>query len=169
MKVKQVLAAALLLVTTAQTTSDAIVIKPSQAPGGKMTREKYQTYLNLFNHRDPRFTLYYDPAIVFDHGDTGGMLRGREGILSYYRNAWKELHENVSAGEVIIDNENGVMAVELTTDLTATADVVSTPGIKMKKGDRLVLKEVVLYGLRHGLITWVRGPEQSRKMTRAGE
>lgn len=156
------LAAAALAAAGAASAQELDTSRRCSTAGEGMTRAKYQTYLDRFNALDESYAELYDDDIVFDHGSTGGLIHGPDAILEYYRNVWPQIDEKLSAGEVIIDNLNGVMAVELTTDLTATKDTVGIPGIDMKQGDRVVIQAVLLYGLCDGRMTWVRGAPISR-------
>lgn len=132
-----------------------------------MTQARFAAYLAKVNASDLGFVEFYHPDVWFDHGSTGGMLRGRDAIAAYYRNAWSQMRERITAKAVVIDNESGQMAVELRTELEATEDVTRTPGITMKKGDRVILTGMVIYGLDKGQIISIRGVDDTRQVIKA--
>ena len=126
--------------------------------GQRMTREVYAAYLAAFNAGDDRYAEIYAPDVVFDHGPYG-VLRGRQAILDFYRDIRTQLKERVTASEVVIGEDQKVMAVELTTELTAVRDGVKLPSRTepLKKGETLITRGVVFYGLSDGRVVTIRG------------
>ncbi len=136
------------------------VPNPSAAPvagqGGAMTRPEYADYLSSFDSGSDHYADYYAPDVVFDHGPYG-ILRGRQAIVDFYHGIRKELRETVTASEVVIDNEHGIMAAEIATRLTALRNGVKLPSHPLDKGDTFVSRGVVFYGLSGGRIVSIRG------------
>lgn len=133
-----------------------------------MTREKYERYVQLFNAGDRRFAEFYAPDVVFDARPAPQPLRGRQAILDLYAGLWKQLKEEITIGAVVIDNEQGLMAVELTNRITATADEVKLPSRTLNRGDVSVGSGVIVYGISDGRITYIREARSGRSFTPAG-
>ena len=132
-----------------------------------MTREKFEDYLRLFSKGDHRYADYYDPDVVFSARPAPKPLHGREAILDLYDGLHKQLTENVTAGLVVIDNDQGVMVVELTNRIVATQDNVKLPSRTLNKGDVSVGSGVMVYGLRNGRIVSIREGISRRTFTPA--
>ena len=129
---------------------------------GPMTHEKYARYIDTFNRHDLRFVEFYAEDVVFDKGKVDGILKGREAIAEWYRNIWQDLTEKVTPQVVTIDSAQNLMIVELRTELTATRDGVQRPNMTLNKGDRLVVDGAVVYTLRDGSISSLRGVSTAR-------
>jgi ketosteroid isomerase-like protein len=127
-----------------------------------MTREKFAEYIRRFNRRDEGYADLYADDVVFEHGPYYGTLRGRQGILDFYRQTWKSFAQTLVPGDVVIDNERGLMAVEITTHLVARVDGVASQSRPqgMKAGDEIVSMGVVFYEIHGGLIKHIRGAAQ---------
>jgi hypothetical protein len=134
-----------------------------------MTREKYERYVQLFNARDHRYAEYYDPKVVFDARPAPQALHGRQAILDLYDGLWKQLDEHITIGRVVIDNEQGLMAAEITNRITATQDNVKLPSRTLNKGDVSVGSGVIFYGLSNGRISSIREAKSGRTVTPAGQ
>lgn len=130
----------------------------TSAPQTRMTRKRYSEYVRLFNARDDGFVQYYQENVEFDHGTVYGVLHGRQGVLDFYHSFWNNIDEEIVAGKMAIDNESGVMLVELTTRLRAKKDGVRIASrILEHKGDVFVTHDVVAYEIVDGLITTIGG------------
>jgi ketosteroid isomerase-like protein len=142
---------------------------PARDATSRMTPEKYAEYVRLFNAEDPRYAQFYSDDIVFDHGPVYGMLRGRQAIVDFYKGIWVKIHETLQVGAVVIDNDHGLMAVELSTHLVARKPGVTTPSHPegMKVGDEFVTRGVVIYTLRDGKIVQIRGAVEGNSFTPA--
>jgi len=127
------------------------------APSSRMTLERYAEYLRLFNSGDDRYADLYDDEVVFDHGPFYGVLRGRQAIVDFYRDIRTQMQETVTATEVIIDEQHGVMAAELTTELRAIRDGVKLASRTLNTGDVYTSRGAVIYGLKDGRIVSIRG------------
>jgi len=132
-------------------------------PSAAMTRGKFAEYIRRFNHRDEHYAAFYADNVVFEHGPYYGTLRGPQAILDFYHNTWKSFAQTLVPGDVVIDNDRGLMAAEMTTHLVAQVNGVASqshPG-GMKIGDEIVSKGVVFYEIRDGKITHIRGAAQN--------
>lgn len=126
------------------------------APNTGMTQDAYHLYLQRFSAGDDRYADMYDDNVVFTHDPKFGTLRGRQAILDFYRKIRLDLKETVQASMVVIDNEQGVMAAELTTQLVAIRDGVEMPSGRLNMGDTIISRGTVYYGLRDGRIITIR-------------
>jgi quinol monooxygenase YgiN len=112
---------------------------------------------------------FYAEDVVFDKGKDDGILKGRQAIADWYRKIWEDLAETVTPQVVAIDSAQNSMMVELRTALTATRDGVQRPNMTLNKGDRLVVDGAVVYTLKDGLITSLRGVSTARDAQRVSE
>jgi ketosteroid isomerase-like protein len=127
-----------------------------------ITRERFAEYIHRFNAQDERYADLYADDVVFEHGPYYGTLRGPQAILDFYRNTWKSFRQTLVPGDVVIDNDRGLMAAEMTTHLVARVDGVASQSHPegMKAGDEVVSVGVVIYEIRDGRITHIRGAPQ---------
>jgi ketosteroid isomerase-like protein len=134
----------------------------ARANPGAMTRERFAEYIHHFNTRDERYADLYADDVTFEHGPYYGTLRGRQAILDFYRQTWKSLTQTLVPGDVVIDNDHGLMAAEMTTHLVARVEGVASQSHPegMKTGDEIVSVGVVMYEIRNGRITHIRGAPQ---------
>lgn len=124
---------------------------------GPMTRRKYLTYLYFFNHNDPRFADFYDKDVVF-RTEPFGTVRGRKAIARRFGILHRQLQETIVPTEIAIDSRHHLMAVELINHIRALQDNVKLPSHTLNKGDELILRGVIIYGLANGRIDLIRGP-----------
>lgn len=129
---------------------------PAAADEG-MTPAAYAAYLERFNAGDESYAEIYHPDVVFEHDPKFGTLRGRQAIIEFYRNIRQQLKEEVKVSTLVIDNERGLMAAELTTRLVATRDGVDMPSGRLNTGDAIITRGTVYYGLKDGRIVSIRG------------
>jgi ketosteroid isomerase-like protein len=142
----------------------------AQASATTISRERFAEYIHRFNTQDERYADLYADDVVFEHGPYYGTLRGPQAILDFYRQTWKSFVQTLVPGDVIIDNDRGLMAAEMTTHLVARADGVASQSHPegMKAGDEVVSVGVVIYEIRNGKITHIRGAPQKAVFHPAG-
>ena len=133
---------------------------PSIEAGG------FGRYVDTFNSADMSFVDYYTPDVVFDKGDDGKLV-GRDAIASWYANFWQDFDETLTPLAVAIDRGGEVMMVELRTELVAKRDGFRWRGRTYAKGDRLIVDGTIVYGLRNGLISSIRGGAEGRQIIAA--
>lgn len=145
-------------------------VTPLTSAAGTVTREKFAEYIRRFNHRDERYANFYADDVVFEHGPYYGTLRGPQAILEFYRKTWTSFAQTLVPGDVVIDNDRGLMAAEMTTHLVAQVNGVASQSHPegMKIGDEIVSKGVVFYEIRDGKITHIRGAAQNAVFHPAG-
>jgi len=140
--------------------TDATVARPI------MTREKFRHHLERLNEGDPLQANDYSPGVVFE--TACGELQGRQAVLDYFRDLRGRLRLTLIPGAIVIDNERGIMGVELTSRIVALVDRVKVGERSMAKGDVLTRRQVVFYGISDGLITSVRNARRDGRLFRAG-
>ncbi|MXO65294.1 nuclear transport factor 2 family protein [Altericroceibacterium endophyticum] len=128
---------------------------PPTVTAPRMTRAKFRDYLKLFGRFDERFVSYYDEDVVFSASPAPRPLHGRDAILELYRPLRKNLGEDVTIHELVIDSEAGVMIAALTNRLTAYG-TVTLPSSTLEQGDQLLLSGAIIYGLEDGRISLIR-------------
>lgn len=135
--------------------------------GGSMTPKMYQEYVRRFNAQDDSYGEFYADDVVFDHGPVFGILKGRQAVVDFYRAFWPKFHETLEIGAIVIDNEHGQMAVEVSTHLVARQAGVALPSHPqgLHPGDEFVTRDVVIYTLCSGKITHIRGAVEGQSFT----
>jgi len=143
---------------------------PDCRKGGSMTPTMYQEYVRRFNAQDEGYAQFYADDVVFDHGPAFGILNGRQAVVDFYRAFWSRFHETLEIGAVVIDNEHGQMAVEVSTHLVAREAGVTLPSHPqpLQPGDEFVTRDVVIYTLCRGKIMHIRGAVEGRSFIPRG-
>lgn len=126
--------------------------------------EDFARYVNTFNAADPGFVEYYSQDVVFDKGPPEGQLIGRNAIAAWYAQLWASFDETITPMALAFDSRQGVLMVELRTQLTARRDGVTWRDRVYDKGDRLIVDGVVIYTLQNGLISSLRGASDIREI-----
>lgn len=133
-------------------------------PAARMTREKVLEYYARFNAEDERYAEFLTDDVVYPYPFLGVTFHGPKEIVDHYKKFWVTgIKERREPDTIIIDNEAGVMAVEL------TARIVAKPGMTpklptgevVKPGEEWVGHSVMIYTLRDGKISSIRGAQSS--------
>lgn len=132
-------------------------------PAERMTREKLLEYFERFNTEDERYGELLADDVVFPH-PTGGTLRGRKEVVAHYKKFWDSgIRERREPDLIVIDNDAGWVAVQLTVRITAKPGI--TPklptGEEVKPGEEWVGNNVIFYEIRDGRISFIRGGRSS--------
>lgn len=128
---------------------------PATVVSPRMTRAKFEDYMELFGRFDERFTYYYTDDVVFAASPAPEPLHGREGVLGLYRPLRANLGEDVTIHNLVIDSEANLMIAGLTNTLTAYDEVV-LPSTVLQAGDQMILSGAIVYGLKDGRIALIR-------------
>lgn len=128
---------------------------PATVTSPRMTRAKFEDYLELFRRFDERFTYYYADDVVFAASPAPAPLHGREGVLGLYRPLRKNLGEELTVHHLVIDSQANLMIAALTNKLTAYGKVV-LPSTVLEAGDQMILSGAIVYGLKDGRIGLIR-------------
>lgn len=126
--------------------------------------EDFARYVETFNAADPGFVEYYSQDVVFDKGPPEGKLIGRNAIAAWYAQLWSSFDQTITPMAVAFDSHQGVLMVELRTQLTARRDGVAWRERVYGKGDRLIVDGVVIYTLENGRISSLRGASDIREI-----
>ena len=143
---------------------------PASAAEGEehMTHEQYDAYLAAFNAGDDSFADYYDDDVVFYHAPMFGTLRGKQAIVDFYRDIRTRIEETVTATTVVVDNDKGIIAAELSTRLVAKQPGVAMPSGNLDVGDAIISDGTVYYTLKNGKIAVIRGSKSGARKVLAG-
>lgn len=143
---------------------------PAVAAEGEqqMTHEQYDAYLKAFNAGDDSFADFYDDDVVFYHAPMFGTLRGKQAIIDFYRDIRTKIDETVTATTVVVDNDHGIMAAELSTRLVAKQPGVAMPSGDLNVGDAIISEGTVYYTLKNGKIAVIRGSKSGARKVPAG-
>ncbi|MBW8743556.1 MAG: nuclear transport factor 2 family protein [Sphingomonas sp.] len=159
----------MLLITGLQADARPPAVAGHTAQAPAMSREKFQRYVALFNTQDPDFLLYYQPDVLFDKGTTGGLLKGRQAIIKWYADIWRDFAETITPLATAIDGNGRIMMVEMRVRLEARRNGVVWRGSTFAKGEALIVDGTIVYTLKDGLITTIRGAAEGRYRVRAGQ
>ncbi|HXX17994.1 MAG TPA: nuclear transport factor 2 family protein [Candidatus Acidoferrum sp.] len=140
------------------------VSKPTPRLGGTLEqRQAFNEYTKAFSNADfDRFPQYYNDDVTCELG-SGITLRGKDGILNFYREMFKTVRENLTIHRFVAD-ENGI-AADVTTQFTAIEDAPNFVVGPLKKGECIRGRVFVHYVLRDGKISKIsvaRAGEMSR-------
>lgn len=133
-------------------------------PAARMTREKVLEYYARFNAQDERYAEFLTDDVVYPYPFLGVTFHGPKEIVEHYKKFWASgIKETREPGAIIIDNDAGLMAVELTAHIVAKPG--TTPklptGEVVKPGEEWVGHSVMIYQLRDGKISAIRGAQSS--------
>lgn len=110
---------------------------------GGMTTEKFRDYIDSFNRDDYEgFAKYYAPDVLLDLG--GRMeIRGRDGILDFYRGVKKRVRETLTINNVLL--EGNVLAAEIATEFYGLEDWPDFIAGPLMKGEAINLISFIFY------------------------
>lgn len=124
-----------------------------------MTKADFVRYYELFTKGDERYADLLADDIVFPHM-SGKVFHGKAEVLAYYRGikdtGYKETREPTT---IVIDNENGTAAVELTFHIWAEpgTNPKLPSGEEIHPGEMWEGHSVLFYTTRGNKITGIRG------------
>jgi len=136
------------------------VTKPTPRLGGTLEqRQAFLDYTQAFSNAEfEKFSQYYTDDVECWLGKI--LLKGKQGILDFYRPMFKKVRESLTIHRFIAD-EHGI-AAELTAQFTAIEDAPDFVLSPLQKGEFIRGDMFVHYALRDGKITSIR-------VARAGE
>jgi len=124
-----------------------------------MTKEKFITYYKLFSANDPRYGDMLADNVYYPH-ITGRVFHNRKEVMAFYSSMMQSgVIETRIPTTIVIDNADGLAAVELTVHITAKpgAHPILPTGEKVNPGDDWVGHNMMIYGIKDGKITSIRG------------
>ncbi len=138
------------------------VTKPTPRLGGSLEqRQAFMEYTRAFSDADfDRFSQYYTDDVVCSLGGPGIVLRGKDGIVEFYREMFKTVRETLTLHHLIADDSG--IAVDVTSQFTAIEDAPDFVVAPLKKGEFVRVPVFVHYELRDGRISRI-------DVARAGE
>lgn len=117
------------------------------------TQETYQRYMQNFDKGGDTFGDFYDENIYFHDGPG---YKGRKAMVDLYAEMRKSAKETSTPKTIVIDNGQGIIAVELNTRIEVMQD--GKMGTRpMKKGTVNSFDGVIFYTLKDGCIADIRG------------
>jgi ketosteroid isomerase-like protein len=122
-------------------------------------RQAYLEYARAFSGADfERLSEYYTDDVVCDLGSI--VLRGRDGILDFYREMFKTVSVSLTLHQLIADDAG--IAADITSQFTAVADAPAFLVAPLREGELVRVRVLVYYTLRDGKIAHI-------KVARTGE
>ncbi len=130
------------------------VSKPTPRLGGTLEqRQAYLEYTRAFSNADfDRFSRYYTDDVVCELGSI--VLRGKDGIVDFYREMFKTVRESLTLHHLIADD--GGLAADITSQFTAVADAPTFVVAPLRKGEFVRVRVLVYYTLRDGKIAHIK-------------
>ena len=131
------------------------VTKPTPRLGGTLEqRQAYLEYARAFSNADfDRFSQYYADDVVCTLG-AGIVLRGKDGIVDFYREMFKTVRESLTLHHLVADDTG--LAADITSQFTAIEDAPSFVVAPLKKGEFVRVHVFVHYELRDGRIVRIK-------------
>jgi ketosteroid isomerase-like protein len=135
--------------------------KPEARLGGSLEqRQAFYRYARAFSNAEfDVFPQYYTDDVVLELGSVPP-IRGRDGIVGFYRPMFAKVREHLTLHSVTMDDDGIVM--DATTRFTAIADAPDFVVGPLNKGDYIEGRVTVTYKLRNGKIAHIG-------VTRGGE
>lgn len=122
--------------------------------GKKWTPATYEHYVKVFEAGGDHLGDFYDENLYFHDGPG---YRGRQAMVDLYKGMRQNMKETVIPKTIVIDNDQGIIAVEITLKMEALRDTQMGP-MTLKKGEAMPSSDGVLfYTLKDGCIIDIRG------------
>jgi hypothetical protein len=130
------------------------VTKPTPRLGGSPEqRQAYMDYARAFSNAEfERFSQYYADDVVCEVG--GMVLRGKQGIVDFYREMFQTVREHLTLHHLTADDSG--LAADVTSQFTAIADAPGFVVAPLKRGEFVRVRVFVHYTLRDGRITHIK-------------
>ena len=128
------------------------VTKPTPRLGGSLEqRQAFMEYTRAFSNAEfERFSQYYTEDVTCTLS-AGIVLRGRDGIVEFYREMFKRVREKLTLHHLIADDTG--LAADITSQFTAIEDAPDFVVAPLKKGELVRVPVFVHYELRDGKIS----------------
>lgn len=128
------------------------VSRPRARLGGTLEqRQAFMEYTRAFSNADfARFSEYYTDDVTCTL-PAGIVLRGRDGIVEFYRQMFKRVRETLTLHHLIADDKG--LAVDITSEFTAIEDAPDFVVTPLKKGEFVRVPVFVHYELEDGRIS----------------
>jgi len=118
-----------------------------------VNKTEFADYLQRFGAADyPGFARYYTDDVVLEL--SGRIVRGRQGIVDFYRDMNRTVRETLAINQLIADD--GGIAADLSMQFRALEDAPEFSVAPMRKGEVIRGRVFVLYTLRAGRIAHIR-------------
>jgi ketosteroid isomerase-like protein len=130
------------------------VTKPTPRLGGSLEqRQSFIQYTQAFSNAEfERFSAYYTDDVVCELAAL--TLRGKDGIVSFYREMFKKVRESLTLHHLVADDSG--LAADITTQFTAIEDAPDFVVAPLKKGEYIRGRVFVHYELRDAKIAYIR-------------
>ncbi len=119
-----------------------------------MTRDEFTEHAKAFSSGDYEgYSKFYTDDVVLELGSIPP-IRGRQGIVDFYREMNKAVRERLTVHQVVMD-ENGI-AADVSMEFTAHEDAPDFVVGPLKKGQSIKGGVFAFYTLRDGKIASIR-------------
>ena len=118
-----------------------------------MTKSEFADYLQHFSAGDSEgYARYYTADVVLEL--PGQVIRGRQGIVDFYRAMNRSVRETLTINQLIADADG--IAADLSMQFRAVEDAPDFSVAPMRKGEVIRGRVFTLYTLRAGRIAHIR-------------
>jgi hypothetical protein len=130
------------------------VSKAPRLGGSAGQRAAFLAYTRAFSEGEfDIFAGYYTDDVILELGSVPP-IKGKDGIIGYYRKMFQEVRENLKINRLVADDDG--IAADITASFTAVKDAPGFVVIPLKKGESASLHVLVYYTLRNGLISHIQ-------------
>jgi hypothetical protein len=130
------------------------VSKAPRLGGSSGQRAAFLAYTRAFSEGElDIFAGYYTNDVVLELSSVPP-IKGKDGIISYYRKMFQEVREDLKINRLVADDEG--IAADITARFTAIKDAPNFNVIPLKKGESASLHVLVYYTLLNGLISHIQ-------------
>lgn len=128
------------------------VTKPAPRLGGSLEqRQAFMEYTRAFSNAEfERFSQYYTDDVTCTLS-AGIVLRGKDGIVGFYREMFRTVRESLTLHQLIADDTG--IAADITSQFTAIEDAPEFVVAPLRKGEFVRVPVFVHYELRDGRIS----------------
>lgn len=129
--------------------------------------EMLRSYIAAFNRGDTAaYAEFYAQDVMLSNGG-GQVLQGRDAIVEFYAGVRQRLDRTIAIDAIVAGDD--AMVAQLRSDFTARQDGIELGGEQLDRGDRMLLRSMVLYELEGGKFQAIRAVSLERRFVRQGE
>ncbi len=119
-----------------------------------MNKQEFTEYTQAFSRCDyEAYSRFYAEDVVLELGSVGE-IKGRQGIVDFYKAMNRAVREKLTVLQVIADE--GGLAADLLMEFHAFADAPDFPVAPMKQGEVIKGGVIALYTLTNGKVSRIR-------------
>ncbi len=119
-----------------------------------MNKQEFTEYTRAFSNCDyDAYSRFYADDVVLELGSVGE-IKGRQGIVDFYKAMNRTVRETLTIHQVIADEDG--LAADLSMEFRAIEDAPDFVVGAMKKGEVIRGGVIALYTIKDGKVTRIR-------------